>query len=271
MIIYKATNKINGKCYIGKTTKNLKTRKKQHIQDSKKSKYYFHRAINKYGSDNFQWEIIEKCKNESKLSEREEFWIEKNGDYNIIKTSRGPGCNGYKNNPRIDEIKETISKGVLKALEDDPSIRQRISEGRKKAMLEPGVRERYKKAAKKRCNTKEWKEKQSIIAKKQMTDEKKKLMLNGLKKKYADKQFLDYLDKKQREPGGAYSKEVIRKRSNSKAEDWFIWNDKGEEYTIKNLSNFCKEHNLSNSSMSMIASGKRNVHKGWKCRKLNGY
>jgi len=269
MIIYKATNKINGKCYIGKTTKTLECRKKQHIQSSNKSKYYFHRAISKYGTDNFEWEEIENCNDEKILSEREDFWINKYGDYNIIKTSRGPGCNGYKNNPRIKEIKETISKGVLKALEDDPSIRERISKGVKKALENPEVRERYSKAGKKRC-TDEWKRNQSLIAKGQMTEEKKSLMLKGLRERYKDPAFVKELDKKQREVGGAYSKEVIEKRSNNRARNWLVWNDKGEEYKIHNLSKFCKEYNLSNSSMSMIASGKRNVYKGWKCKKLNG-
>lgn len=59
MIIYKATNKINGKMYIGQTTHTLEWRKKKHLQDSKRMDSYFYRAINKYGWDNFEWEILD--------------------------------------------------------------------------------------------------------------------------------------------------------------------------------------------------------------------
>lgn len=59
MLIYKATNKINGKIYIGQTTKSLEERKKRHKQDSKRIDTYFYRAIQKYGWENFSWEVVQ--------------------------------------------------------------------------------------------------------------------------------------------------------------------------------------------------------------------
>lgn len=54
--IYKITNTINGKCYIGKTI-NPKTRWKGHIDPKNKS--YISNAIRKHGRENFTFKIIE--------------------------------------------------------------------------------------------------------------------------------------------------------------------------------------------------------------------
>ena len=59
MLIYKATNIINNKSYIGLTTRTLQERKLEHLRHTKTENTYFHRAINEYGKDNFLWEIID--------------------------------------------------------------------------------------------------------------------------------------------------------------------------------------------------------------------
>lgn len=58
-IIYCATNKLNGKQYIGITNQGLKRRIQAHCSDSKAAKNPFMRALNKYGVEGFQWEILE--------------------------------------------------------------------------------------------------------------------------------------------------------------------------------------------------------------------
>jgi group I intron endonuclease len=56
------TNQVNGKIYIGKTTRTLAQRKAAHLCDARKNKNYtFYRALRKYGFDNFSWEIIDSC------------------------------------------------------------------------------------------------------------------------------------------------------------------------------------------------------------------
>jgi group I intron endonuclease len=69
--IYRATNKINGKVYIGFDSEWPK-RKKSHYYNHRSSpcpKWPFYNALKKYGWDNFQWEILyqskdgEHCKN----------------------------------------------------------------------------------------------------------------------------------------------------------------------------------------------------------------
>lgn len=56
MIIYKVTNKINGKVYIGKTKYTLNDRKSQHFSECKLYNTHnkFHNALRKYERRNFE-------------------------------------------------------------------------------------------------------------------------------------------------------------------------------------------------------------------------
>ena len=78
-VIYKFKNKINGKIYIGQTTKSLKRRVIQHVTNSKTTtkvhKTYFHNALNKYGIESFELQIIERCATREELNDREIYWI----------------------------------------------------------------------------------------------------------------------------------------------------------------------------------------------------
>lgn len=77
--IYKITNDINGKSYIGKTEKNnIQERWKDHLIDYKKrrtEKRPLYSAMNKYGIEHFHIEEIEYIPPEQNLEEREIYWI----------------------------------------------------------------------------------------------------------------------------------------------------------------------------------------------------
>lgn len=84
--IYKISNKINDKIYIGKTSRSVEVRFNEHINDSfnKNSSsynYYLHSAIRKYGIKNFICETIEEVE-ESQINDREIFWISQYDSYN---------------------------------------------------------------------------------------------------------------------------------------------------------------------------------------------
>lgn len=73
-IIYKHTNLINGKVYIGETIQDVKDRWKN--GKAYKSCTHFNNAIEKYGWDNFSHEILEKGFGLDKdIGEREQYWI----------------------------------------------------------------------------------------------------------------------------------------------------------------------------------------------------
>lgn len=72
--IYKITNLINGKCYIGQTRNTIARRYWFHKRDSKTSKCALYCAMRKYGLNNFVVSELEECQN-NLLNEREMFWI----------------------------------------------------------------------------------------------------------------------------------------------------------------------------------------------------
>ena len=76
--IYKITNMLNNKIYIGQTVKTVAKRFQQHKNNSNKpyfSQIVLYKAFNKYGIENFKCETIEEVENK-KLDEREKYWIE---------------------------------------------------------------------------------------------------------------------------------------------------------------------------------------------------
>ena len=81
--IYKITNQINNKVYIGKTLKSIEERFSEHIKDSTRSleeKRPLYNAFKKYGINNFTISLIEKVEIEE-LSSREQYWIQKYDSY----------------------------------------------------------------------------------------------------------------------------------------------------------------------------------------------
>ena len=80
--IYTITNKINGKQYVGKTNlPDPQERWKEHLHDYKRRKMEhrpLYSAMNKYGVENFVFEVIEECDN---TEEREKFWIKELNTY----------------------------------------------------------------------------------------------------------------------------------------------------------------------------------------------
>jgi hypothetical protein len=116
-IIYKVTNLINSKVYIGKTERGLEKRKQEHIKFALKinENFYshFHFSIKKYGIDNFKWEIIDDTSiTIQELNNKEKLYIEEYNStnplfgYNI--TIGGSGGDTFSNNPNKHIIIEKM-------------------------------------------------------------------------------------------------------------------------------------------------------------------
>lgn len=78
--IYKITNILNQKSYIGKTIRDPEIRWNEHKQDNKHPNLPLQRAFKKYGINSFSFEIIEEVKEEL-LDEREKYYIKKFNTY----------------------------------------------------------------------------------------------------------------------------------------------------------------------------------------------
>lgn len=121
MIIYKIQNKINGKIYIGLTTKiDWWKRIIEHSSGRKDKNSVIHCALIKYGLDNFNINVIDTCKNKKELIEKEKYWIkfysscDRNKGYNI--TNGGDGCrslNGYRLSNEHKKKLSEAHKGII--------------------------------------------------------------------------------------------------------------------------------------------------------------
>lgn len=136
--MYLSTNKLNGKVYIGITTRTLRERIGSHISSSRTSSshnYYFSNAILKYGPDSFEWEIIDTGFSEDELNEKEIFYIDlyqsylRENGYNL--TYGGDGCRGNA------ETRARISASNLGKKRSDES-KKRMSEVQKERQEEYG-------------------------------------------------------------------------------------------------------------------------------------
>jgi hypothetical protein len=107
MEIYKITNLINNKIYIGKDVSCDK--------NYYGSGVFIKKAIIKYGKENFTKEIIDTCYNYNELSVKEKYWIEfyKNKQllYNI--TEGGDGGDTWSSNPNLSSLKDKYYKPIL--------------------------------------------------------------------------------------------------------------------------------------------------------------
>lgn len=123
-VIYKITNKINGKSYVGKTTMLLNQRMASH----RCADTVIGKAIRKYGWENFNVEVLEECETAEQLNEREIFWIAAlncktpNG-YN--RSNGGDGPTGYSHS---DEARAKLS-AAGKGRKKSPEHRAKIGAG----------------------------------------------------------------------------------------------------------------------------------------------
>lgn len=81
--IYKITNQINGKSYIGKTIKTVEKRWKEHCREKDRKRCNsrpLYEAMNKYGVENFSVETLEECL-DTDVVEKEKYWIDKFNTY----------------------------------------------------------------------------------------------------------------------------------------------------------------------------------------------
>lgn len=127
MVIYKVTNLINDKIYVGQNKKN----NPNYYRSGKLIK----RAVKKYGKDNFKKEILCECNSLSELNEKEIFWISELNSMNneIGYNLEAGGSDRFLNKKRTkgdytftEEHKKNISKG-MKGLPKNKKHKENIS------------------------------------------------------------------------------------------------------------------------------------------------
>lgn len=126
MYVYKISNTINKKVYIGQSIRPIEQRFRRHINDALNNilDTHFARAIRKYGADKFYIELIDTAKDQEELTKKEQQWIRyyrsnnpKYG-YNETDAKYKSGGNTYKNKTpeELQAIATKISKTKIGGL-----------------------------------------------------------------------------------------------------------------------------------------------------------
>jgi group I intron endonuclease len=113
--IYKITNLVNNKCYIGSSATNLKQRWRAHKASLNANKHWnilLQRSWNKYGADQFRFEVLEECLPEDCIT-REQWYLDnvlnRTIDFNISFTAGSP--RGVKRSEETKRKLSLINKG----------------------------------------------------------------------------------------------------------------------------------------------------------------
>lgn len=135
MIIYKVTNNINNKIYIGQTKYKANQRLNKHYTEAVYEQNhnigipYFHQALLKYGKENFSVEVIDTAETKDELNEKEQYWI---SFYNSMDRTVGynsvPGGNDFTKSP---ESRAIMSEKKKKNWED-PEFAEKALAGLRK-------------------------------------------------------------------------------------------------------------------------------------------
>ena len=148
MIIYKASNKINGKVYIGQTRTSLELRKVKHLRLAHNGgTTHFCQAIRKYGDDAFQFEIICRAYSKEELNRLETFYIQQ---YDSIHSGYNMVDGGDSNVMDIISVKEhhkqVMSSDIVRTKISN-TMKQKIKNGE---LFTPEHRKKLSEAAKQR-------------------------------------------------------------------------------------------------------------------------
>jgi len=275
-LIYKVINKINGKVYIGQTTQGLEKRMKQHLYCVKKghSSLVLYRAIRKYGQENFSWDIIDYCDSGEELSLQEMYYIKKyksvEKGYNLYFNVQ---CQAGKNHPRFGKKhSDETRRKMRRAWKNRPAIsdetRKKMSEGQKRRDKTTIVLPKIKKGKEHPCFGKPWSNERKLKA---------SIANSGCGNPFYGKKHTEktktIMSKNHADVSGnnnpMYGK-IGSDCPNSKK--YVVTTPRNYSFVVHGLHNFClnyEEATLYSASLSMCVSGRRNHHKGYKCRCYN--
>ena len=132
-VIYKITNTVNGKIYVGRTVSKLSRRWGRHVRAARKlGNTLIGRAIIKHGADAFSLKIIETV-DSAEVHARETYWIRKLQatnpavGYNLTDSSCGSsGVVGMPTREKLGQVSRDYWAGIP-AEERSEMLRKRVS------------------------------------------------------------------------------------------------------------------------------------------------
>ena len=238
MFIYRITNTINGKVYIGLDggSEFINKRWKNHLSAARNSSstMAIHRAMRKHGIDNFVYEILEHHQDHESLKNAEisQITVHQSNDFAFGYNRTQGGDNNWWHNASENHKQ------------------------RAKAAIGSSIKNFWKELSEKdrAFHSKKRTEIQKLI----YTRDRQERMQQG---KYS----LDptVLHQKYKKAGEATARVL--------AKEFEVTDPHGKKFRITNLRKFCRENDLSVENMRAVSKGKTRSHKNWVCASvING-
>lgn len=140
--IYKITNTVNNKVYIGQTVQTVEERYQKHLFEARQhTNRYLYDAMNHYGYDKFNIEAIEVC-NDEFLDAREKYWISyyKSNDrcfgYNMTEGGGGGNTFARLSPERQQQLREKASKRLTGVKQPKELVEKRVASLRGRKLTE---------------------------------------------------------------------------------------------------------------------------------------
>ncbi len=275
MLIYKITNRINGKAYIGQASGSFKDRYKGGNWWKHTHSIYLKRSVKKHGLSNFTVDFLsEGVKNIAELNKLEEFYIK---EYNTLhpngfNLNTGGGAGGKMCDSSRDKLALVVSNGKNRTIKNHYTgeIFNFINVTRfcnEKNLCRSGINEVLNYTIK---NHKGWILPDTILKVYQIVSPEGKTydILEGEIKTFSDRfnlcntQIYNVLigvyphHKRWRLPGTSLKNRVYNS----------IVSPNGELYYIpeRGCKKFCREHGLAYGSILHLLLGHQACHLGWK-------
>lgn len=146
MLIYLITNTINGKQYVGQTTRTLEDRISWHHNSMVSGQStYLYNAMRKYGWDNFRFEILATADTKAELDKLEKYYISKFDTYKSGYNMTLGGDSNPMDSPIVadkhhrrmqsEETRSKISKSMIESIKARGGVsaehRKHLSEQKK--------------------------------------------------------------------------------------------------------------------------------------------
>lgn len=290
--VYRITNLENGKIYIGGTVDKIKQRFAAHFSEARRGQHinpHFQSAWNKYGEENFLFEIVEIIfdKDKKYVNEREQWWID---FYESYKPELGYNINRKADRKTFtEEQKEYAARlknpqGVLvyKTKEDtSPDTIYNVNgfcrdngydaptvfsvlyglTASYRGMIFRYVDEAKNRGRQKTDYKKYLKKDISLIS---QDENPKYYVINCVKEIPENSQHLFQYERKELENICRYK----LYKTPAESCEWRIWEPNGTTYIISNLRDFAELKGLAGGNLTQVAKNQKNHHKGYRVKQV---
>lgn len=277
--IYCITNIINNKKYIGSAKVIIRRwyEHKKYLRNGNHKNKHLQSSWNFYGEESFKFEILENVSFDLLIT-KEQYWLDE-----IIKNYEVYNVNlnvsGFHNRTHSEETRKKISytkkSQNLKTFHSEET-RKKISQALKGVVREPLSAEHKQKIS---LNNKRVPMSEETKQKVREQNSKEFRLIDPEGNLHCGVNLAEFcrinnLDRKALSSVVAGSRRQHKKwtsadfihdlEDSKKYVDFQIIGPDGILYTGRNLSKFCKEHNLRYNSLQRVLKGQRNIYLGWK-------